>query len=143
MSSVQQVATSAGEHEGQTIPPLRILVIDDNRDAAASLAMLLETMGAEVCVAHDGARGLIEYQKFRPLVVLLDIGMPGMDGYEVARRLRSLQEQPRACIVALTGWGQDEDRRRVREAGFDHHLVKPADIDALQTLIAAIQDAPR
>jgi PAS domain S-box-containing protein len=143
LSSVQQVATSAGEREGQTIPPLRILVIDDNRDAAASLAMLLETMGAEVCVAHDGAHGLVEYQKFRPLVVLLDIGMPGMDGYEVARRLRALQVQPRACIVALTGWGQDEDRRRVREAGFDHHLVKPADIDALQTLIAAIQDAPR
>jgi PAS domain S-box-containing protein len=144
LSSEHQAAPqSAAEHASQTIPALRVLVIDDNRDAAESLAMLLETMGAEVRVAHDGAHGLLEYEKFRPLVVLLDIGMPGMDGYEVARRLRALREAPRACIVALTGWGQDEDRRRVREAGFDHHLVKPADVADLQTLIAAIQDAPR
>jgi CheY-like chemotaxis protein len=144
LSSVQQAAPpSPAEHENQTIPSLRVLVIDDNRDAAASLAMLLETTGAEARVAHDGAQGVIEYEKFRPLVVLLDIGMPGMDGYEVARRLRVLPAQPRACLVALTGWGQEEDRRRVREAGFDHHLVKPADILELQTLIAAIQEAPR
>jgi PAS domain S-box-containing protein len=143
LSAVQQVLPSAGEHESETIPPLRILVIDDNRDAAASLAMLLETMGAEVRVAHDGVQGLTDFQQFHPLMVLLDIGMPGMDGYEVACRLRTLQGQPRACIVALTGWGQDEDRRRVREAGFDHHLVKPADIGELQTLITDIQDAPR
>jgi CheY-like chemotaxis protein len=72
-------------------------------------------------------------------MVLLDIGMPGMDGYEVARRLRALPRGARAALVALTGWGQDEDRRRVREAGFDHHLVKPADFGALQSLIASIQ----
>jgi PAS domain S-box-containing protein len=143
LSVVQHVATpSAAQQEDQTIPPLRVLVIDDNRDAAASLAMLLETMGAEVRVAHDGAQGVIEYERFLPLMVLLDIGMPGMDGYEVARRLRALREHPRACIVALTGWGQDEDRRRVREAGFDHHLIKPADIGDLQALIAALQEAP-
>jgi CheY-like chemotaxis protein len=76
---------------------------------------------------------------YHPSVVLLDLGMPGMDGYEVARRLRVRQNGRRVSIVALTGWGQDEDRRRTREAGFDHHLVKPADIEQLQSLLASLQ----
>ena len=96
-------------------------------------------MGAEVRVAHDGPEALAAFAACRPHMVLLDIGMPGMDGYEVARRLRASPQEPRAAIVALTGWGQDEDRKRVREAGFDHHLVKPAELDALQSLIASIQ----
>src|SRR6185436_19642625 len=118
---------------------MRILVIDDNRDAAESLRMLLDHMGAEVSVARDGPEGLAAFATCRPHMVLLDIGMPGMDGYEVARRLRASPQEPRASIVALTGWGQNEDRGRAYEAGFDHHLVKPADFDVLQSLIASVQ----
>ena len=102
-------------------------------------ACFLMQAGAEVRVAHDGPQALADFGTWRPHMVLLDIGMPGMDGYEVARRLRASRPEPRASIVALTGWGQDEDRRRAREAGFDHHLVKPVDLAALQSLIAATQ----
>jgi len=122
-----------------TVASMRILVVDDNRDSAESLGMLLSLMGAEVRVVHDGPDALAAFASCLPHMVLLDIGMPGMDGYEVARRLRESQQEPRAALVALTGWGQDEDRRRVREAGFDHHLVKPADLDALQAIMASIQ----
>ena len=101
--------------------------------------MLLEQVGAEVRVAHDGPEALEAFELCRPRLVLLDIGMPGMDGYEVARRLRALPSGASAALVALTGWGQEEDRRRTREAGFDHHLVKPADFNTLQSLIASIQ----
>jgi CheY-like chemotaxis protein len=119
---------------------MRILVVDDNQDAAESLRLLLTHTGAEVSVAHDGPEALETFERCRPHMVLLDIGMPSMDGYEVARRLRaSPQQQPRPSIVALTGWGQDEDRKRVREAGFDHHLVKPVDLGALQSLMASAQ----
>ncbi|MEJ7688882.1 MAG: response regulator, partial [Variovorax sp.] len=117
----------------------RVLVIDDNRDAADCLGLLLDSLGAEVRVAHDGAVGLEIAASWQPSVVLLDIGMPGMNGYEVARTIRSRGSQPRPALVALTGWGQEEDRRRATEAGFDHHLVKPADIDGLQRLLASIQ----
>ena len=115
----------------------RILVVDDNRDAAESLGLLLETMGHEVRVAHAGEEGLLAMRAFAPMVVLLDIGMPDMDGYEVARRIRSEEGSGRAVLVAITGWGQDEDRRRAREAGFDHHLTKPVDPAELQKLLAA------
>jgi len=118
---------------------MRILVVDDNRDSAESLGMLLSLLGAEVRLAHDGPEALAAFACYLPQFVLLDIGMPGMDGYEVARRLRESPQEPRAALVALTGWGQDEDRRRAREAGFDHHLVKPADLEALQSIIAAIE----
>jgi CheY-like chemotaxis protein len=114
----------------------RILVVDDNRDAAESLAVVLRHLGAHVHVAHDGATALAAVDDHAPSVVLLDIGMPGMDGYEVARRLRSVRAKP-PLLVALTGWGQDDDRRRAYEAGFDHHLVKPADIARLQRLLSA------
>ena len=116
----------------------RILVVDDNRDAADSLAMLLRTLGAEVQVAYDGLEGLKAFQAHEPAVVLLDIGMPGMDGYEVVRRLRDRSKGKHVPIVALSGWGQEDDRRRAREAGFDHHLVKPANIDALQGLLSSL-----
>jgi CheY-like chemotaxis protein len=117
----------------------RVLVVDDNRDAAETLSMLLEFMGSkEVRVAHDGPAALAAMETFRPDVVLLDIGMPGMDGNEVARRIR---EQPRYAgtrLVALTGWGQEEDRKRTHESGFDHHLTKPVDIAALQSLLSQL-----
>ena len=118
---------------------MTILVVDDNHDAAESLCMLLKVLGVEVRIAHDGPQALAAFEACRPRMVLLDIGMPGMDGYEVARRLRASPGVPRASLVALTGWGQDEDKKRVREAGFDHHLVKPADFGTLQSLIASIQ----
>ena len=131
----------AGEGEGQAAAalqaPKRVLVVDDNRDAAESMGVLLEFLGASVKVAHDGPSALGVFAVQKPAVVLLDIGMPGMDGYEVARRLRALPEGNDATLIALTGWGQDEDRARTRAAGFDHHLVKPADIEALRALLEA------
>jgi len=115
----------------------RVLVVDDNRDAADTLSMLLEFMGSkEVKVCNDGPAALAEMETFRPDVVLLDIGMPGMDGNEVARRIRQQPQFAATRLVALTGWGQDEDRRRTQESGFDHHLTKPVDIAALQALLA-------
>lgn len=113
----------------------RILVVDDNRDAAESLAILLQSMGNEVETAHDGREAISKTTSFQPDVILLDIGMPGMNGYETARHLRE-QGGNRATLVALTGWSQDEDRRRSKEAGFDAHLVKPVDIAILAKLIA-------
>jgi CheY-like chemotaxis protein len=113
-------------------------VVDDNRDAGDSLGMLLKVLGAEVRVARDGAEALEAYSAYDPAVVLLDIGMPGMDGYEVARRIRARSPGPRPTIVALTGWGQEDDRRVSREAGFDHHMVKPAEIGALKELLRSI-----
>ncbi|HEX6767282.1 MAG TPA: ATP-binding protein, partial [Polyangiaceae bacterium] len=122
--------------ESASLPPKRILVVDDNADAAESLGALLGFLGADVRTAGDGPTALELFAAYDPMVVFLDIGMPGMDGYEVARRLRSDFPERRPVLVALTGWGQPEDRRRAREASFDHHLVKPADFGALQTLLA-------
>jgi CheY-like chemotaxis protein len=123
---------------------MRILLVDDNRDAALSLAMVLKLLGAEVRVAHDGQEALEAFEAVDPSVVLLDIGLPGMDGYEVARRLRAAYPERSTALVALTGWAEEEHRRRAREAGFEHHLVKPAEIDTLQKLLAEIEEnAPR
>jgi two-component system CheB/CheR fusion protein len=120
------------------LPRRRILVVDDNRDAADSLAMLLEHLAAEVRVANDGSAALDAIRTFQPSVILLDIDMPKMNGYEVARRARSESSGRGAVIVALTGWGQEEDRRRSVDAGIDHHLVKPVDLDVLRDLLAGI-----
>jgi CheY-like chemotaxis protein len=114
----------------------RVLVVDDNRDAADSLGMLLQFLGAEVKVVHDGRAALEAMKTFRPAVVLLDLGMPDMNGLEVARRMREDPEARAVTIVALTGWGQREDRRRTQEAGFDYHLVKPADVGVLQSILS-------
>jgi len=114
----------------------RILVADDNRDAADSLAMLLEILGHEVRTVYDGQQAIQAAEKFRPGLVLLDIGMPGLDGYAAARRIRDQQSADKPLLVALTGWGREEDRRRSREAGFDAHLVKPVDQAALLQLVA-------
>jgi CheY-like chemotaxis protein len=113
----------------------RVLVVDDNQDAADSLGMLLRFLGAEVMVVHDGRSALDVMRSFRPGVVLLDLGMPHMDGLEVARRMRADPRTSGATLVALTGWGAREDRRRTVEAGFDHHLVKPADMSALRAIL--------
>jgi PAS domain S-box-containing protein len=120
------------------LAPDRILVVDDNRDAAESLGMLLELLGAEVQVAHSGPEALRLLNTYQPAVVLMDIGMPGMDGYEVARRIRQRDDLGQVALVALSGWGQEEDRRRSRRAGFDHHLVKPVDPRALEALLTSL-----
>jgi CheY-like chemotaxis protein len=121
---------------------LRVLVVDDNRDAAASLADLLRYQGHQVTTAFDGPEALQAARDQRPAVVLLDLGMPGMSGHEVARHLRDLPEGRAATLIAVTGWGQDEDRRRSREAGFDHHLVKPVEPEALARLLGGAAVAP-
>lgn len=120
------------------IGPTRVLVIDDNADAADTLALLLEQFGMDVEVANDGASGIKAFERFAPAVVFLDIGMPGMDGYEVARRLRRDFADRATKIVGLSGWGQPEDIRKGREAGFDHHLVKPVDVEGVMSLIATL-----
>jgi CheY-like chemotaxis protein len=117
----------------------RVLVVDDNPDAGDSLGSILELLGAQVRVARGGPEALETFAGYRPSVVLLDIGMPGMNGYEVARAIRTRFAQEPVTLVALTGWGQEDDRRRAREAGFDHHLVKPAEIEALQRLLASLE----
>ncbi|EYF08498.1 CheR family methyltransferase [Chondromyces apiculatus] len=115
---------------------LRVLVVDDNVDSAESLGMLLELTGNEVEMAHDGVAGLEAAQRRRPDLMLLDIGMPGMSGYEVAQRLRAMPEMKGVLLVAMTGWGQEEDRRRSKAAGFDHHLVKPVEPKLLWKIIS-------
>lgn len=117
---------------------LRVLVVDDNRDSADSLALLLGSYGHEARAAYDGTSALQLAQSFRPEVVLQDVGMPGMDGYEVARKLRGLPETREAALIALTGFTREEDAQRARFAGFNHHLGKPVDFDALQAVLRSI-----
>ena len=121
--------------------PRRVLIVDDNVDGAQSLGLMLQLAGHEVCIVHDGPTALKTAPDFRPDVVLLDIGLPEMDGYEVARRLRELPELVDVLLVALTGYGQEEDRQRGREAGLHHHLVKPVDPSVLTRLLALGPDA--
>jgi signal transduction histidine kinase/FixJ family two-component response regulator len=121
----------------------RVLVVDDNRDAAEATSVLLELSGHEVKTVGDGNDALGSAWIYAPDVVLLDIGLPGMDGYEVALRMRDIPETRDSCLIALTGYGQPADRARAREAGFDHHLTKPADPDELLGLIAAWLQARR
>src|SRR5262245_13011730 len=120
-------------------PEMSVLVVEDNVDAALTLVDLLRLWGHQVEVVHDGSAAVEAALRYRPRVVLLDIGLPGMDGYEVARRLRLAPETRGALLVAVTGYGQDSDRARSRAAGFDHHLVKPVDLDGLRRLIAAVR----
>jgi PAS domain S-box-containing protein len=124
----QQPAPAARQH--------RIVVVDDNVDAAESLALLLRLQGHGVRVAHDGRTALAAVEAEPPDIVFLDIGMPVMNGYEVARQLRQWPGLENLLLVAMTGWGQEEDRRRSKEAGFDHHLVKPVEPEALHQLLA-------
>lgn len=116
----------------------RVMIVDDNTDAARSLAMLMEMGGHQTHLCYDGQSALTEVPKIRPEVVLLDIGLPGLDGLEVARRLRAMNLAPRPMLVALTGYGQGDDVRRSQEAGFDHHLVKPTDPQMLMALLASV-----
>ena len=116
--------------------PLRVLVVDDNVDGAESLSMMLELLGHEVHRVHDGASAIAEATDWVPDVALLDIGLPDLTGYEVARRLRAEPRLARLTLVAVTGWGSEDDQRRSAEAGIDHHLTKPVDAQALERLLA-------
>ena len=133
-----QAAAAAPEmaRRAQAMPSRRILVVDDSRDGGESLSVLLRVLGADVSLVHSGRAALQAVESFRPDVVVLDIGMPGMDGYEVARRIRANAANRGILLIALTGWGQEEDRQRSAAAGFNHHLVKPADIDELRQLLS-------
>lgn len=113
----------------------RIVVADDNEDSAQSFAMLLSFSGHEVRIAHDGAAALDALRDFRPDVAFLDIGMPGLTGYEVAKAVRAEPWGQDVTLVAVTGWGQPDDKQRARTAGFDRHLVKPIDPDEVDQLL--------
>ena len=129
------VRREAPPAEQRAALPRRILVVDDNVDAATTLDVLLRSLGHETRVAHEGMTALEIAREFRPQVILLDIGMPGLDGYEVARRLRAMNHGRTFRIVAITGWGQEADRLRSKEAGFDLHLVKPVDPGVLVSVL--------
>jgi two-component system CheB/CheR fusion protein len=118
--------------------PLRILVVDDNIDAAHSLQLLLELSGHHVSTVHSGLETLEAARAYKPDVILLDIALPGLNGYQVAERLRATPDTQNVVLVATTGYGQDEDRARAAQSGFDHHLVKPIDPDVLAGLLTAI-----
>ena len=116
---------------------LRILVVDDNEDAAVSLTMLLEQEGFQAEAAFDGEQALEQLAASAPDVMLLDLGMPGMDGYEVAKRVRASAAGQAIRLIALTGWGQAADKARTRQAQFDGHLVKPVGLDELKAMLAS------
>ena len=116
----------------------KILVADDDQDSAESLAMLIQLMGHDVRAAQSGLAAIDVAEAFRPDLIVLDIGMPGLDGYEVCRRIRQHEWGRAIVIAALTGWSRDEDRDRSEQAGFNHYLIKPVDPKALEELIAGV-----
>jgi two-component system CheB/CheR fusion protein len=134
---------SLPNRQAETLAPLarptsarKVLVVDDNVDAAHSVATLLQIWGHEIRVAHSGPDALQAAEAFQPDIVLLDIGLPGMSGYEVARQLRQQPRFQRTVLAAITGYGQEQDRRQSGQAGFDHHLTKPVAPATLQELMA-------
>ncbi len=118
------------------LPRRRILVVDDMHDSAATLARMLGAMGQEVTIAHDGPTALDRVREAKPEVVFLDIAIPRMDGYEVARRIRAFDDIETPVLIALTGYGTDEDRRRSREAGIDFHLTKPTSLEQVTKVLS-------
>jgi signal transduction histidine kinase/ActR/RegA family two-component response regulator len=138
-----QAERERGEEGVETKTALRVLVVDDNRDGADSLSDLLTALGNDTRTAYDGAEAVAVAAEFRPDVILLDIGLPKLNGYEACRRIRQQPGGNSVVLIAQTGWGQEEDRQRTREAGFDHHLVKPVDPDALMKLLAGLPVAAK
>ena len=131
-----ELPEQAGAPSPQGRRPLRVLLVDDNVDAALLLSEVLRLEGHEVVVAHDGAAALEARASFVPDVALLDIGLPVMDGYELARTLRARYPVPRTRLIAVTGYGEARDRALSREAGFDEHLVKPVDVERMCRLLS-------
>ena len=132
----EAAAPSTGSHSGVHGARRRILIIEDNVDAAQTLADLLELNGHEVQIAYSGTEGVETAAKFQPEIVLCDIGLPGMSGWEVARTLREHPATATTRLIAISGYGAVEDRRQSTAAGFEAHLTKPVDVDALETLLA-------
>jgi CheY-like chemotaxis protein len=124
------------DRAGQSV--FRILIVDDNRDGANSLSLMLKIMGNETKTAYDGQEGVEIASAFLPDIVLMDIGLPKLNGYEACRAIRRTSWGKKVFMIALTGWGQDEDRRRSQEAGFDRHFVKPVDSAALAKLLGEL-----
>ncbi|MDR3621614.1 MAG: response regulator [Paludisphaera borealis] len=134
-------------HDMSSVPPAagvtsrRILVVDDSVDGAQAMALLLKYDGHDTRTAHNGCEAVAEARAFIPEVVFLDIGLPDKNGYEVARELRADPRLRDVVLVALTGWGTDEDRRKSKDAGFDHHFVKPVDVDAVESMLRNLDRA--
>jgi signal transduction histidine kinase/CheY-like chemotaxis protein len=131
---IERLAVAEERDDVWKLEGLRTMVVDDNSDAAESIALVLSSLGATVRVAHDGREALQMADEFRPSVILLDIGMPGLDGYSVARKIRRNPNLAGVVLIAVTGWGQLQDRQRSHDAGFDHHLVKPVSLDNLHEI---------
>jgi signal transduction histidine kinase len=143
LSAVRETRREGKEEDGALhTPPYRILIVDDNEDSALSLALMLQIMGHDTRTAHDGLAALAAAEEFRPEVVLLDIGLPRLNGYDVCRRLRGSAWGLKMVIIALTGWGQEDDKRRSKEAGFNFHMVKPIDPADLEKLLAGLLLTP-
>jgi CheY-like chemotaxis protein len=141
------IVMSPAEHQAAADQPKalstsgrRIVIADDNRDSARSLARMLELMGSEAHVAYDGHQALEVAAAIRPDVIFLDIGMPNLNGYETARRIRNESWGKNVVLVALTGWGQEQDKRRSQDAGFDLHMVKPIDPATLDALLPSSRE---
>jgi len=135
---VSQPEIPTEEATTETSKPIRILVVDDNQDSADSLGLLLQLLGNEVRIAHDGLAGVNLANEFQPRVVLLDIGLPTLNGFEAAERIRQQPWGKEAVMIAVTGWGETVDRQRSKKAGFDYHLVKPVDPDVLTRLLQTL-----
>jgi CheY-like chemotaxis protein len=148
--SVKNLKSTTAEPVSTTVAPAtrasevgqRVLVVDDNADGAEMLATMLALLGHEAMTAHDGPEALAAARSFGPDVVFLDIGLPEMDGYEVAKRLRADAVLAKAHLVALTGWGSEDDKKRTLDAGFDMHLTKPIEPSALTQVFAKLSSAP-
>jgi PAS domain S-box-containing protein len=141
LSDLEDEESTAAENERseqQTRSPVRALIVDDNIDAAVTLSLLLQLAGHTTCLAHDGPEALKAAAEFKPDIVLLDLGLPGMDGHEVARAIRRMPELGHPVLVAVTGWGGPEDRLRSKQAGFDEHLTKPVDISMIELLLSTL-----
>jgi PAS domain S-box-containing protein len=134
--------SSRGVRAANGGPAYRILIVDDNRDAAVSLAMMLRLMGHETLTVHDGEAAVESAAAFQPDIVLLDIGLPKLNGYDACREIRAQEGGASIVLIALTGWGQDEDKRHSREAGFNFHMIKPVDPEALDRLLAGLLLSP-
>jgi CheY-like chemotaxis protein len=143
LSSASGSNRPGGEGDGGHCSfPYRILVVDDNVDSALSLALMLKIMGHDVRTAHDGLKAVESAAEFRPDIVLLDIGLPRLNGYDACRRIRKQPWGESMVIIALTGWGQEDDKRRSKDAGFNFHMVKPIDPAALEKLLAGLLLTP-
>ena len=142
MALSQKTQPPATEIAKPTGAVLRVLIVDDNVDAATALELLLQEAGHLVRVAHTGPTGLAAALDFRPDVMLLDIGLPELDGWKVAKRIRQQPILHDIVLVAMTGYGQNTDRQRSQKAGFDHHLVKPVDFGELRQILAAVSEKP-